>query len=202
MPTTLLEEKPTNITIPEVLVYEELNGKKRYRQGYKEVLNHSKTIEEIMGSSSLQASIIAILMRNLITHLKEEEYEILTNEVGLHVSLGNNLSSDILIYSHHDFVNYKLDLHYFNVAPKLVMEVDIKIDLEKTSDIDYVTEKSQTLFSFGVERVVWFFTHNKKTLLAAPAQDWILRDWSKDIDLIGGHTINLQELIEKKGLVL
>ncbi len=40
-----------------------------------------------------------------------------------------------------------LDLNYFNVAPKLGIEVDIKIDLEKTSDICYECPKTGGVFS-------------------------------------------------------
>ena len=39
--------------LPKQLVYEELNGRKLYRKGYQQFLNHTKTIEEIMGCSSL-----------------------------------------------------------------------------------------------------------------------------------------------------
>ena len=40
-----------------------------------------------------------------------------------------------------------LDLNYFNVAPKLGIEVDSRIDLEKTSDIGYECPKTGGVFS-------------------------------------------------------
>jgi Uma2 family endonuclease len=186
-------------TIPEQLVYEELNGRKLYRRGYKDVINQTKTIEEIMGCSSLQGIIISILLRYLYTNTSDDQYEIITNEIGLHVSLGNNLSSDIILYDAEDAKKYQFDEHYFNVAPKMVIEVDVKIDLEKISDVDYIADKTQTLFGFGVERVIWVFTTKRKVILAQPNQDWIIRDWSKDFDIIDGHVINLMAIIEKKG---
>ena len=54
-----LEEKKV-FYVPKQLVHEELNGRKMYRRGYKNVLNQTKKIEEIMGCSSLQGIIISI----------------------------------------------------------------------------------------------------------------------------------------------
>ena len=196
--TAVLEEKKVT-NIPKRLVYEELNGRKLYRRGYKEVLNQNKTIEEIMGCSSLQGIVISVLLSYLYRNIEDEGYTIVTNEIGLHISLGDNLSSDIILYDAKDAEQYKFDDHYFNVAPKMVIEVDVKIDLEQSNALAYLTEKNKTLFDFGVERVVWIFTKDKKILLAEPNQDWILRDWSKDFTLIAGHSINLEQLIEKKG---
>lgn len=52
MPSSIVEDKPTslpNIIVSDKLIYEELDGVKYYRKDYKEVINHAKTIEEIMG---------------------------------------------------------------------------------------------------------------------------------------------------------
>ena len=195
----ILEEAKKEVIIPEQLVYEELNGRKLYRKGYKDVINQTKTIEEIMGCSSLQGIIISVFLSYLYRNIEDEGYAIITNEIGLHVSLGNNLSSDIILYDAQDAIKYQFDEHYFDVAPKMVIEVDVKIDLDKISDVDYITEKTQTLFSFGVERVIWVFTTKRKVILAQPNQDWIIRDWAKDFEIIDGHAINLIALIEKKG---
>lgn len=112
----------------------------------------------------MQGSIIYVLLSYLYKNLEDKGYVIMTNEIGLHLSLGNNLSSDIIIYQREDYIRYEVNELYFNIAPKIVIEVDVKIDLERISDIDYVTEKSQALFGFGVDRILWFFTHNKKVI--------------------------------------
>ena len=187
------------IGIPEILVYEELNGRKMYRKGYKHVINQTKTIEEIMGCSSLQAAIVSVLLSYLYRNIEDEGYEIMTNEAGLHVSLGNNLSSDIILYNSEDFLKYQLDVHYFNVAPKMVIEVDIKIELEDMTSVDYWTKKTESLFSFGVEKVIWIFSEDKKIILAEPNKDWLVRDWAKDFELMPNHIINIQKMIDKKG---
>jgi Uma2 family endonuclease len=187
------------IPIPKQLIYEELNGLILYRKGYQDVLNQTKTIEAIMGCGSLQSIIISLLLRYLYTNLDENEYEIATNEAGLHLSLGNNLSADIALYSLAAATAYELNKHYFNIPPKIVIEVDVSIALDNISDIAYIHQKIQALFDFGVERVLWVLTADKKILIAEPNQDWILRDWAKEVQLMDGHTFNLMQMIQKKG---
>jgi hypothetical protein len=38
-----------------------------------------------------------------------------------------------------------------------------------------------------------------KILIAEPNQDWIIRDWNKEVQLMEGHTFNLMQMIQKKG---
>jgi Uma2 family endonuclease len=194
------ENRKKITTISEMLVYEELNGRKMYRKGYRNVINQTKTIEEIMGCSSLQAAIVSVLLSYLYRNIEDEGYEIMTNEAGLQVSLGNNLSSDIILYNSEDFLKYRLDEHYFNVAPKMVIEVDIKIELEdEMSPLEYWTKKTKTLFSFGVEKVVWVFSEDKKIIIAEPNKDFNIYDWTKDFEFMPNHILNIQKMIDKKG---
>ncbi len=199
--TTILEETKVSYLpkLPKQLVYEELNGRKLYRKCYKQYLNRTKTIEEIMGCSSLQAAIVSVLLSYLYRYVEDEGYEIMTNEAGLHVSLGNNLSSDIILYTSEDFLKYRLDDHYFNVAPKMVVEVDIKIEVEDMDATDYWTKKTETLFSFGVEKVIWVFSEKKNMIIAEPNKDWLVQDWTNDFELVPNHIINIEKMIEKKG---
>ncbi|MEY4937702.1 MAG: hypothetical protein RIS64_4061 [Bacteroidota bacterium] len=187
------------IAIPKQLIYEELNGKILYRKGYQHVLNKTKTIEEIMGCSSLQSIVISVMLSYLYRNIEDEGYAIATNEAGLHLSLGTNLSADIALYPIETAVAYLLDNHYFNIPPKIVIEVDVSIALDNISDVAYIHQKIQALFDFGVERVLWILTPDKKILIAEPNQDWILRDWAKDVQLMNGHTFNLMQMIQKKG---
>ncbi len=195
-------KKKQSRKIPDYLVYEVLNGKKLYRKGYKEVLNQTKTLEEIMGSSSLQGIIISVMLSYLYRSIEDLGYTIITNEAGLHIAKGENLSSDIIIYKTEDTQKYKIDEHYFNVAPKLVIEVDIKIQTDDHKMMEYVYEKTNMLFSFGVEKVIWIFSNEKKIFLAEPNQDWIIRDWHKDFEIMPKHTINLLKMIEDRGYIL
>ncbi len=199
MIATAIKAENTATDIPDFLVYEELNGQKLYRKGYKQYLNQTKTIEEIKTSVSFQGIITSVLLNYLYKNVDENEFETFANNVGLYVSLGNNLSSDIILYNAEDARQYQYDDHYFNVAPKMVIEVDIKIELENIYSVDYWTKKTQTLFDFGVEKVLWIFSEDKKIILAEPNKDWIVRDWTKDFELLPNHVINIQNMIEKKG---
>jgi Uma2 family endonuclease len=152
-----------------------------------------------MGCSSLQSIVISVMLSYLYRNIEDEGYSIATNEAGLHLSLGTNLSADIALYPIETAVAYLLDNHYFNIPPKIVIEVDVSIDLENIADVSYISQKIQALFHFGVERVLWILTPDKKILIAEPNQDWILRDWNKDVQLMEGHTFNLMQMIQKKG---
>ena len=185
--------------MPDILVYEELNGRQLYRKDYKKFLNHTKTIEEIMGCSSLQAAIVSVLLSYLYRRIEDEGYEIMTNEAGLHVSLGNNLSSDIIVYKREDFLKYRLDNHYFDAAPKIVIEVDVKIEVEDTDATEYWTKKTETLLNFGVEKVIWFFSEDKKMIIAEQNKDLLIQDWTNDFELMPNHTLNIEQMIEQKG---
>ena len=185
--------------MPDILVYEELIGRRLYRKGYKKFLNHTKTIEEIMGSSSLEAAIVSVLLSYLYRQIEDEGYEIMTNEAGLHVSLGNNLSSDIIVYKREDFLKYRLDNHYFDAAPKIVIEVDVKIEVEDMEATEYWTKKTETLLNFGVEKVIWSFSEDKKMIIAEQNQDLLIQDWTNDFELMPNHTINIEQMIEQKG---
>ena len=70
------------------------------------------------------------------------------------------------------------------------------------NSVDYWTKKTEKLFSFGVERVLWIFSEDKKIIICEPHKDWLVRDWNKDFELLPNHVINLQKLIEKKGYIL
>jgi Uma2 family endonuclease len=198
--TALAEKKAIKqiAHLPSTLVYEELNGRQLYRKDYKKFLNRTKTIEEIIGCSSLQAAIVSVFLSYLYRQVEDEGYEIMTNEAGLHISLGNNLSSDIILYDTEDFLKYRLDEHYFNVAPKIVIEVDVKIELEDMDATQYWTSKTDILLGFGVEKVVWVFTEDKKIILAEPNKMWVECDWIDDFELLPNHILNLQKRIDKK----
>ena len=97
----LIAEKPKQRnrakTIPESLIYEVIDGKPLYYEGYKDVLANKKTSEEIMGASGLQSFIIQYLLEVLYLKIGRKKYHFLTNEIGTHLDKNNNLSGDIYI---------------------------------------------------------------------------------------------------------
>lgn len=199
IPETAIPE-PAQTSIPSYLIYETLNGKPLYRKGYRDVLANRKTPGEIMGCSDLQAIIVSTLYGYLYHNTDRKKYWVVTNEPGLHIRLGDNLSNDIAFYAK-DTVTVKGK--FFAVAPKVVVEVNIKIDFDPLSGsgLDYVYEKTQAMLDFGTERVIWVTTHSRKVLVATKGENWITQDWGTTIPVIDTMTLNINQLLIEEGVI-
>lgn len=194
------QPQPKFRPIPAYLAYEEMNGEAIPYKGYKEVLAGNKQPEEIMGSSSLQAALVAILNGFLFLTIDRKKYLLATNESGLHLGLGDNLANDIAIFEKEKI---RLDEKYFNVAPKVVIEVDIKVDLSDTSwksEMAYIFAKSQKMLDFGVEKVIWISTRDRRVFVHTPDQDWHYADFDQDIVVLDGYVLNVVRLLTQEGI--
>lgn len=191
-----VEEKIKSRTrkIPEKYIREIVNGKPYYYKGYKSVLNGSKQIEEIMGSSSLQSIIVSILDFFIKSNIDRKVFWTATNEAGLHLGHKNNLSTDLGIFLKEKVV---LNDKYFEVAPEVAIEVDVKID---TEDLDYVFSKSEEMINFGTQRVLWVITKHKKIMVFSKNSPTQVFDWNNEIAIMEGLTLNLQQLLDDEGV--
>ena len=194
------KEQKKHPKIPPQLIYEEMDGIPIYYRGYKDVLNKNKTLDDIMGSSQLQSLIVSLLLKYLFKNLDENHYEAYTNEVGLHLSKGNNLASDIAIYKTSDLADYPIDDTYFNIPPKIAIEVDTKAELTEIKWEKYLKKKTKKLLAFGVEKVIWILTASQQVILAESEKDWLIRDWDKPFAIIDEHSVNLGEMLKAKGV--
>ena len=186
--------------IPEELVYEIMDGRKLYYKGYRKVVSGKNKIEDIMGSSTLQGFIIFYLLKICYRFLEDKKYIFLTNESGIHVEKSNNLSSDISIFEKSVLTSNEINLNYASVAPKIVIEIDIKIDLSNENDFDYVNTKTTKLLAFDVEKIIWIFSKTKKVVIATKDQDWVTRDWNKDVELLDGQVFNIGKYLKEEGV--
>jgi len=175
-----------------------MDGKPYYRKGYKDVINKTKTVEEIMGSSSLQFILIDYLLGIIYGFIDRSKYYIATNEAGLHLSKNNNLANDIAIYSSTILTPDKIVNRYADVPPQLVIEIDTKIDGENNNVA--INLKTQKLLNFGVERVIWIFTENQKVMIATSGEDWVIKDWNKDVEIMNGNIFNIANYLQEKGI--
>ncbi|TAH19350.1 MAG: Uma2 family endonuclease [Cytophagales bacterium] len=183
--------------IPTSLIYEVIDGKPVYRKGYKDVLNKKKTLEEIIGSSSLQSAIIGVIVKFLNKNLPDE-YIIGGAKMGIHLNLKENMSMDIPIYEAKKITT--LTNHYTNVPPKILIEVDIEADTENfENEMDYYFTKTQKLLDFGVEKVIWIFTGAQKTIISMPDKDWQTVNWDARIEVMPNIIFCISELLEKGG---
>jgi hypothetical protein len=147
--------------IPHYLIYEIMDGKPIYYEGFREVLSNKKTFEEIMGSSRLQARIVAVIVKDLNIRLSDD-FEALSNEFGIHLNHKNNLCGDIGIFESSQFLESMDEDKYFDIPPKIVIEVDTKAAFEFIDDGEYYHNKTQKLLDFGVEKSSGFIQNPKK----------------------------------------
>jgi len=182
--------------IPANLIYEMVGDKPIYYRGYKEYLNGQKQIEELMGSSYLQSLIITKLVFLLMSNLSKK-YLVLTNEIGLQFKDKGWRAADIAIVETKKLKGIKKTNKYLNIAPKIVIEIDTKAELEEVKDsFGYFHKKTDELLDFGVEKVIWIFTDSEKIMISEKNKDWQILNWSKDIEIIEGLYMNLRELVE------
>jgi len=186
--------------IPEALVYEIIDGRKLYYKGYKDVLSKKKKMEDIMGSSTLQGYIIFYLLKICYRFLDENKYIFLTNESGIHLEKSSKLSSDISIFEKSILTPSQVNENYAVVAPRIVIEVDIKIHLFMEEDFIYIDKKTKKLLEFGVEKVIWILSKSKSIVIATKDEDWIVRNWNKDTELLDGQLFNIGEYLKNEGI--
>ncbi|QHV94359.1 PDDEXK family nuclease [Spirosoma endbachense] len=186
--------------IPSYLIYETLNGRPLYRKGYKEVLAKRKTPGEIMGCSDLQAIIVSTLRLYLGNHVDRKAYWVVTNEPGLHLRLGDNLSKDIALYEKEKVT---VKGKFFDVAPRVVVEVDIKVDLEAfpAMEQDYIYAKTQAMLNFGTERVIWITTQSRKIFVATQGENWLTLNWDATVPVLDTVTLNVAAILTEEGVL-
>jgi Uma2 family endonuclease len=185
--------------IPAALIYEIMDGKPIYYKGYREVLKNEKTIEEVMGASNLQATIIEYILMVLYRSVDSKLFRILTNEVGIHIEKNSNLSGDILIYNKDALPVKSADKFYISVPPKIQIEVDINADTDGGLIETYLHKKTDKLFEFGVEKVIWVLSESKKVIVATPHADWQIIDWHKEIEVVDGIRFCIGQYLTDEG---
>ena len=190
--------KTSGIKIPTVLVRDEIDGKKYYRKGYKEVLAGTKTIDDIMGASVFQAFIVSFIGTYLNSLLPKNWYA-LTGESGVNLSKKNNLSTDIAIVDIIEIGNI-FSTKYLDVAPKIVLEIDVKIDLEKGKDYDYIQRKTKKLLEFGVEKVFWILTSQQQVIVAEKENPtWSIINWQTKMEVFENISFSIEQILAEKG---
>jgi len=193
--------RKTPARIPEALIYEIMDGKPIYRKGYRDVLAGRKTLEEIMGASSLQALIVSYLNGLLWNHFDGPDYFVLTGEPGVHINHRNNLASDVAIYDQTVLTPAKISKKYADVPAKIALEVDIEADLSETTETGYLHRKTRKLLAFGTEKVIWVLTE-AQVVMVATSERIETFDWNRDIEVMDGRVFNIGAYLAKKGVVV
>ena len=188
--------------IPQTLVYEMVDGKPIYYRGYLDVLAGKKQLEEVRGSSILQAYIVTQLIFLLGRHLDPQKYLVFGNELGILFGPKSWRSLDIAVFKQETLKGVPFNNQYVEKPPQVVIEIDTKANIdEKTSFSDYHQQKTDQLLDFGVEKVVWIFTENEKVMIAENGKDWITSGWNKEIELLAGVPANIGEIVKNGPMV-
>jgi hypothetical protein len=190
--------------VPEALIYEIMDGQPIYYRGYEAVLSGEKQPEEIMGRSSLQAFIIDYLLRTIYATLPEEDWVVLTNELGLHLNRRNNLSGDICLYERATFPFERVSNKYADFPPNIAIEMDTKADLQGFSSFEeYASRKTRKLHNWGTEKVIWVVSWMRHVWIAEKDQpQWTIHDWNQEIPLLGDVTFNVAAYLNRMNIVL
>jgi len=193
------EKKKRVKRVPKELIYEMRFGSPIYYRDYDKVLLGEKKLEEVMGSSDLQAWIIDTIVRFLHLTLDYKKYKVLSNEVGYKFAPRSWYNLDIAILNKEKIK--KLTGKFLEVPPEVVIEIDTKADLRKFENPqDYFHRKTQDLLNSGVKKVIWIFTKEKKVWLAEKEKRWFITDWDDTIEVIGKIKLNIQKLLEEEGI--
>lgn len=191
--------------IPSYLVREMIDGIAFYYRGYRSVLNKTKTFDEIMGDGGLQLFLKNYLGNVLREQLDGKKFYVFVGEGGAHLDHRSNLSLDVTVYDKSVLTPGKITTKYVDVPPKLVIEVDVNVELpDKTQDLfeEFVLRKVRRLFEFGTERVIWVFSKSKTVIIASPGGHWEVQDWDKDLELWPGISANIVHHLQKEGINL
>lgn len=189
-------------TVSNPLIFEEWDGKIYYRKGYREVLSGAKTVEQIMGSSSLQAEIISYILQVILRSIDLRKYRVHTSEPGIHLSKQINMAGDILIYDKSVLTSEKISRKYADVPPKIVIEVDISIEAEGITEMGYVFQKSERLLEFGCEKVIWVLSEIQKVVVFTPGAEAEILNWQSDVTTLDTITFNIGAYLDEEGIAL
>lgn len=184
-------------SIPPALIYEMWTGKPIYYRGYQDVLSGKKSIEEVMSCSDLQGVLVALLAFYLGGQVNRKKYLLATNEIGLYLALNDNLGNDLAIFEKVKLG--KLKGKYFDVAPKIVVEVDVKVDVSDFPNRldEYIMRKAQKLLDFGVEKVIWVITDMQKVyVIDRNDPTWYIVNWSENITVLDDCVLNIEQLLD------
>ena len=192
--------KPAGLTAQN-FVYERIDGLPIYYNNYKNAIKNHQNPDSIMGASLFQIFLIKIISKFLDTTLNPKEFIILNGELGLHISKNQNFSADITIYNRKLIQSALTQTTYTTIPPKIVIEIDTKADFGNIHPNNYFYKKNKQLLEFGVEKVIWVFTNSRQIQIAVANEDWILRDWSRNVEVMDGISFNLDALLADEDVV-
>lgn len=199
----VLPTAPKPSPLLDSLVYEVMDGRPLYYRGYEEVIAGRKSLEDIMGSSSLQWVLVSYFMEIMILSLDRKKYRFASNEAGVHINHRNNLSHDVAIYDRAVLTPDKINTQYVRVPAKVAIEIDVKADSSKVADFNYINRKTKKLLDFGSDKVIWVFTSSQQVMVAERGADaWLTMDWNRNLELLDNQFFNIGQYLTDEGIAI
>ncbi|MEE4359665.1 MAG: Uma2 family endonuclease [Desulfococcaceae bacterium] len=184
--------------IPESFIYEMVRGTPVYYKRSEIISESDSSVGEVMGSSFLQAQLVAIIVGILFGKLDLNKYVITTNETGFRYAENSFRALDIAVFEREKVTKELLSEEYVKTAPEIVIEVDIKADLNPHGDMMYyMNKKTEDLLNAGVKKLIWIMTRSKKVMIAKQGEPWILAGWDYNIALTDKLSINMKHILDR-----
>ncbi len=184
--------------IPEILVYEMVDGVPIYYKDYQLYLQGNKQLEELIGSSYLQGALVTHLVILLSQLLDLDAFRIISNEVVLKFNKKSWRAADLAVFKKSLLKGIPLNNKYLEVPPEIVIEIDTKAALDEIKKpLSYYQEKTDQLLAFGVNSVIWIFTDTQKVMIAQQNKDWHITNWGNDVEIAPNVKINIARIIEE-----
>ena len=83
----------------------------------------------------------------------------------------------------------------------MAIKIDVKADVSKVADFNYVNRKTKKLLDFGSDKVIWIFSSSQQVMVAERNADaWLTMDWHRDLELLDGQNFNIGRYLEEEGI--
>jgi hypothetical protein len=88
------------------------------------------------------------------------------------------------------------------VAPKVIIEIDTKVDTQNDA-MNYFYIKTEKLLNFGVEKVIWITSKSKKVMIATNNdKEWKILNWQEKIEIIDGISLSITDLLKQRHFII
>gem|GEM_PF-3585582 len=171
-PGVLFPESETE-NIPCDFIYDIIDGKPYCRKSSPRVFS--------------LAIIRSHLLKILFEGLAEESNLLIASTPSLFMNDRNLVTGDIMVF---ESCKLTIDENYVQIPPKIIIELDIKVELGDMQQEEYVFLKATKLVNFGVEKVLWFFAESERVIVV-DSKSWISQEWDGDVNILPGISCNI-----------
>lgn len=172
-----------------------------YYPCFREILNNTKKIEDVMADSTLQWILKELIGDFLKANLDAQKYRLGRGEIGLHLARNENVGLDIAVFDKENLKNFTGK--YASVPPVLVVEIDVNVEVENEhADLfeAYILPKIERLLTFGTERFIWVLSKSQRVFIAGKNINWRFVSWQEEIEFVDGVKISIAELLKRDGI--